>query len=94
MSAWGDIQSFGGKRLQDGGFGPIDSNRVEHYHGYVVADELLRYDLWIPWDILSWNCLVYRDPVLEYLKDFVENRSFKESLRDVFSEKILEDKYL
>lgn len=27
MSAWGDIQSFGGKRLQDGGFGPIGSNR-------------------------------------------------------------------
>lgn len=27
MSAWGDIQSFGGKRLQDGGFGPIASNR-------------------------------------------------------------------
>lgn len=29
MSAWGDIQSFGGKRLQDGGFGPIGSNRDE-----------------------------------------------------------------
>lgn len=29
MSAWGDIQSFGGKRLQDGGFGPIGSNRGE-----------------------------------------------------------------
>lgn len=27
MSAWGDIQSFGGKRLQDGGSGPIGSNR-------------------------------------------------------------------
>lgn len=27
MSAWGDIQSFGGERLQDGGFGPIGSNR-------------------------------------------------------------------
>jgi len=27
MSAWGDIQSFGGKRFQDGGFGPIGSNR-------------------------------------------------------------------
>lgn len=27
MSAWGDIQSFGGKRLQDGGLGPIGSNR-------------------------------------------------------------------
>lgn len=27
MSAWGDIQSFGGKHLQDGGFGPIGSNR-------------------------------------------------------------------
>ena len=26
MSAWGDIQSFDGKR-QDGGFGPIGSNR-------------------------------------------------------------------
>lgn len=50
MSAWGDIQSFGGKRLQDGGFGPIGSNRggarwsaVER--GYVVADKLLRRDL-------------------------------------------------
>lgn len=27
MSAWGDIQSFGGKSFQDGGFGPIASNR-------------------------------------------------------------------
>lgn len=41
MSAWGDIQSFGGKRLQDGGSGPIGSNRG----GYVMADELLRHDL-------------------------------------------------
>lgn len=50
MSAWGDIQSFGGKRLQDGGFGPIGSNRG----GARIrdSDELLCHDLWIPWDIL------------------------------------------
>ncbi|RLU25847.1 hypothetical protein DMN91_002008 [Ooceraea biroi] len=72
MSAWGDIQSFGSKRLQDGESAPIGSNRggAQIRAGGRVA----LHDLWIPWDVRLRNCLVYRDSVLENL-DGLANRS-------------------
>lgn len=79
MSAWGDIQSFGGKRLQDGEFAPIGSNRAGAQ--IRAGGRVASHDLWIPWDVRSRNCLVYRDSVLEGWDSLVGNRSSEESHR-------------
>lgn len=43
--------------------------------GYGGDGRVASRDLWIPWDILPRNCLVYRYPVLEYLEDLARNQS-------------------
>jgi len=73
MSAWGDIQSFGGKRLRDGESAPIGSNRGGAR--IRVGGRVAPHDLWIPWDVRPRNCLVYRDSIPEKLQGLVGNRS-------------------
>lgn len=48
--------------------------------GYGGDGRVASRDLWIPWDVLSRNCLVYRDLVLEYLEDLARNQSSGRSL--------------